>query len=172
MFGGISTEVLYRPFDSRLAISLEVNQLFQRKFDQRLEFHDYRVKSGHLTFYYDMPYKNLLATISAGRFLAKDSGVTFDLSRVFDSGVRVGAWATFTNVPAVQFGEGSFDKGFYFVIPFEAFFQEPSTATGVFAFRPLFRDGGQRLVMANRLFEVTGNATRDAVTRDWSSFLK
>ncbi|MBT4710165.1 MAG: hypothetical protein HOB82_01380 [Alphaproteobacteria bacterium] len=172
MFGGISGELLYRPFDSRLAISLEVNQLFQRKFDQRLEFKDYRVKSGHLTFYYDMPYNNLLATVSAGRFLAKDTGVTFDLSRVFDSGVRVGAWATFTNVPAIEFGEGSFDKGFYFVIPFELFFQEPSTSTGVFAFRPLFRDGGQRLVMANRLFEVTGNGTRDAVTRDWSSFLK
>ena len=119
-----------------------------------------------------MPYKNLLATVSAGRYLAGDTGITFDLSRVFDSGVRVGAWATFTNVPAIEFGEGSFDKGFYFVIPFELFFQQSSTANGVFAFRPLSRDGGQRLVMANRLYEVTSTATREELMRDWPAFLK
>ena len=172
MFGGIGAEILYRPFDSRLAIGLDVNRIHQRTFEQRLKFQDYKVTTGFLSFYYNIPYKDLLGVVSAGTYLAGDRGVTLDLSRRFDSGVRVGAWATRTTVPFNKFGEGSFDKGFYFVIPFELFFTNSTTSSGVFGFRPLFRDGGQRLLMANRLIEITGGASYGEVIRDWPQFFK
>jgi hypothetical protein len=172
MFGGIGAEILYRPFDSRLAIGLDVNRIHQRTFEQRLKFQDYKVTTGFLSFYYNIPYKDLLGVVSAGTYLAGDRGVTLDLSRRFDSGVRVGAWATRTTVSFGQFGEGSFDKGFYFVIPFELFFTNSTTSSGVFGFRPLFRDGGQRLLMANRLIEITGGASYGEVIRDWPQFFK
>jgi hypothetical protein len=172
MFGGIGAEILYRPFDSRLAIGVDVNRVHQRGYEQRLKFLDYKVTTGFLTFYYNIPYKGLLGVVSAGKYLAGDRGVTLDLSRRFESGIRVGAWATLTTVSFNQFGEGSFDKGFYFVIPFELFFTNSTTASGVFGFRPLFRDGGQRLLMGNRLIEVTGVASHGEVVRDWPQFFK
>jgi len=84
----------------------------------------------------------------------------------------VGAWATRTTVPFNKLGEGSFDKGFYFVVPFELLFTNSTTSSGVFGFRPLFRDGGQRLLMANRLIEITGGASYGEVIRDWPQFFK
>jgi hypothetical protein len=172
MFGGIGAEILYRPFDSRLAIGLDVNRIHQRTFEQRLKFQDYKVTTGFLSFYYNIPYKDLLGVVSAGTYLAGDRGVTLDLSRRFDSGVRVGAWATRTTVPFNKLGEGSFDKGFYFVVPFELLFTNSTTSSGVFGFRPLFREGGQRLLMANRLIEITGGASYGEVIRDWPQFFK
>ncbi len=172
MFGGVGAEVLYRPFESRLAVGLEVNQVRQRTFDQLFKYRDYEVTTGSLSFYYNLPYKDLLGVVSIGQYLAGDVGVTFDLSRRFESGIRVGAWATLTNVSYAAFGEGSFDKGFFFSIPFELFMTNSSTAQGVFGFRPLFRDGGQRLIMGNRLFEVTAPASYGEVARDWPQFLK
>ena len=172
MFGGVGAEILYKPFDSRLSIGLDVNRVYQRGFDQRLKFQEYKITTGFLTFYYETPYKGVLATVSAGQYLAGDRGVTLDISRLFESGIRVGPWATLTTVPFNAFGEGSFDKGFYFVIPFELFLTNSTTATGIFGFRPLFRDGGQRLLMGNRLIEVTGVASYGEVMRDWPRFFK
>ena len=66
---------------------------------------------------------------SAGEYLAGDVGYTIELSRSFYNGVQFGVFATFTDVTAEQFGEGSFDKGvfflfisFAFLIPFKESF--------------------------------------------------
>ncbi|MBT4745310.1 MAG: hypothetical protein HOO20_19130, partial [Rhodospirillaceae bacterium] len=121
MFGGVGGEIMYRPYGSRLALSIDVNRVQQRDYDQRLDFLDYKVTTGHLNIYYKMPFMGLLGEIHAGQFLAGDRGAQFAVVREFKSGIAVGAWATFTNVTAEQFGEGSFDKGLYMRIPFEAF---------------------------------------------------
>jgi len=47
MFGGISTEVLWKPVDSRLAFGVEANYVRQRDFDQQFGFQDYEVVTGH-----------------------------------------------------------------------------------------------------------------------------
>ena len=172
MYGGVSGEILYRPFDSRLALGTELSWVKQRAFDQRLMFRDYTVVTGHVSLYYEAPYKNVLLWAHAGRCLAADRGVTFDISRRFESGVRVGAWTTFTNVTAAQFGDGSFDKGFFITIPLELFLTRSSSSTGAFAFRPLTRDGGQRLVLSNRLYDMTADASFGGVMRSWPYLLQ
>ena len=58
----------------------------------------------------------------AGRYLAKDLGATFEARRTFRNGWQVGVWATLTDVPFDEFGEGSFDKGFYFQVPLDGLF--------------------------------------------------
>ena len=65
----------------------------------------------------------MLFHLRGGRYLAKDSGVTFDFSRIFRSGMRVGAFFSLTDISFEEFGEGSFDKGFYFHVPLEIFSQ-------------------------------------------------
>ena len=173
MYGGISTELLYRPLDSRIALGVEVDWLRQRDFDQRFAFREYQTQTSHFSIYYETPYEDVLVAAHIGQYLAGDRGVTFDVSRRFESGVRVGAWATFTNVSPQRFGEGSFDKGFFITIPFELFLTRSTTSSGVFAFRPLSRDGGQRVVVAPRLYDLTaGQASKGAILRDWPELLR
>ena len=76
-------------------------------------------------------------------------------SRRFDSGIEVGAFATFTNVPFAKFGEGSFDKGIIIRIPLEWLVPFNTQSSANLDFRPLSRDGGQRLVGDDSLYDET-----------------
>ncbi|MBT4487820.1 MAG: hypothetical protein HOC72_09795, partial [Rhodospirillaceae bacterium] len=171
MFGGVGGEIMYRPYGSRLALSIDINRVQQRDYDQRLDFLDYRVTTGHLNVYYKMPFMGLLGEIHAGQFLAGDRGAQFAVVREFESGIAVGAWATFTNVTAEQFGEGSFDKGLYMRIPFEAFLATSSLRGGSLSFRPLTRDGGQLLLMQHRLYGIVEGGNVDNVMHKWDRFM-
>jgi membrane-associated phospholipid phosphatase len=155
MFGGVGAEWLYRPFASRFAFGAEVNALKQRSFQQDFGFRDYNVVSGHATTYWDTGWNDLQVKLIAGRYLAKDVGVTLDLSRVFKNGVTVGAFATKTNVSAAEFGEGSFDKGVYLSIPFDVMLTRSSTSTANLLWKPLTRDGGAILTRVDRLYGLT-----------------
>lgn len=168
MFGGVGGEILYRPVDQRWAVGADLNWVRQRNFNQLFGFQSYDVVTGHVDFYYDWPYYDIRTIVSAGRYLAGDKGVTIDISRRFESGVRVGAFATFTDVSAVDFGEGSFDKGFYLSVPLEALLPMSSRERSMILFRPLSRDGGQRLIIGSRLFQIVDDANEMAVRRDWA----
>lgn len=171
-FGGVGGEILYRPYGSRLAVGVDLNRVRQRSFEQRFEFFDYEVTTGHLNIYYKLPFYDLLGEIHAGQFLAGDRGAQFAISRVFDSGVRVGGWATFTNVSAEDFGEGSFDKGFFVSVPFDLFLPTSTRRGTTFAFRPLTRDGGQLLSIGKRLYGLAESGNLDAVILDWDRLLE
>lgn len=171
MYGGVAGEVLYsRPYSS-WAIGLDTNWVHKRDFNQRLGFQDYSVATGHLTGYFDLPFYNLHLNLSVGRYLARDIGSTLEVSRQFASGVVVGAFATKTDVSAADFGEGKFDKGFFIYLPFDLFFPR-STRRGVnLAFRPLTRDGGQKVRDGVSLygFEESGRFDPDS---SWFEVLK
>ena len=171
MYGGYGGEILYRPFASRFAAGVDLNWVRQREFDQQLDFRDYSVITGHLNLYWDTPFYGLLGQMHIGQYLAGDRGATFQLSRRFDSGIRAGTWLTLTNVPFEVFGEGSFDKGFFFTLPFDLFTTQSTTRSGIFAFRPLTKDGGQRLNITPRLYDITAGGNLDNITRDWDQFL-
>ena len=171
MFGGYSTEVLIRPYGKRLAVGADINWVRQREFQQLFGFQEYAVTTGHLNIYYDMPFHNLLGSVHIGSYLARDEGATFRLSRLFDSGVRAGVWASLTDVSAEDFGEGSFDKGFFITIPFQLFLPKSALRTGTVSFRPLTRDGGQMVLVGKRLYDVTATGNLNYITRDWDEFL-
>jgi membrane-associated phospholipid phosphatase len=155
MFGGVGAEWLYRPFGRSWAFGVDVNYVRQRGFRQDFEFREHSVLTGHATLHWDTGWNDVQAKIMAGRYLAGDKGVTLDFSRTFRNGTTFGAWATFTNVPFEVFGEGSFDKGIYVRIPFEAML--PLSVPGVADLRwtPLTRDGGARLQRSDTLAELT-----------------
>jgi hypothetical protein len=171
MYGGYGGELLYRPIHSRLAIGLEWYKAKKRDFDQRFTYQDYKIVTSHLSAYYEWPKYDLVSIASFGQYLAGDIGSTFSVSRQFKGGVSIGMWATFTDVSAEDFGEGSFDKGFSVTVPFDLFFSKTSTKTGSFAFRPLTRDGGQKIGIGPRLYDVTGASSNRAIMHDWDRFL-
>ena len=156
MFAGAGSEVLYRQPGSSWAVGADVNRVQQRDFAQDLKLRDYKVNTGHLTGYWQTPFDNVFTSLSYGQYLAGDRGATLTLAKVFNNGTSMGAWATKTNVPAAVFGEGSFDKGIYFNVPFDAFMTRSSRINAAFAWRPLTRDGGQKLGRPVSLMGETG----------------
>ena len=155
MYAAAGGEVLYRPTGKRWALGLDVNYASKRAFDGLFGLRDYDVVTGHLSAYYDTPYDGIDVTVRAGRYLAKDWGATLEVSKEFDSGIVFGAFATKTNVSAEEFGEGSFDKGLFVSIPLDLFTNRPTDARAATTFRPIQRDGGQRLAVPDRLYGVT-----------------
>jgi hypothetical protein len=158
MFAGVGSEVLYRPYSKNWALGVDGNYVRQRDWNNIMRLADYDVFTGHVTTYWELPYLNsTLASISAGQYLAGDKGVTFNLSRKFDSGIIAGAFMTITNVSASQYGEGSFTKGFYFSIPFDIMSVHRSNAYSTLSWVPLTRDGGQMLGKKYSLYSLTHN---------------
>jgi len=171
MYAGVGSEILYSQPYSSWAIGLDANWVRKRDFEQRLGFQDYSVATGHLTGYFDLPFYDLHMNLSVGRYLARDVGGTIELSRTFASGVVVGAFATKTDVSAEEFGEGKFDKGFFIYVPFDMFFPRSTRRGASLAFRPLTRDGGQKVRDGNGLygFDQAGKFDPDA---EWFDVLK
>jgi len=145
MYGGVGGEILYAPYDRRWAFGFNLNALRQRGFERNFEFRDYETITSHVSAYYASPVFGLDFALHVGRYLAKDKGYTFEVRRTFDSGFAVGGFFTRTNVSAEDFGEGSFDKGLFFRIPFNSFLAGNSRSAFSTIIRSLQRDGGQRL---------------------------
>ncbi len=172
MFAGFGGEVLYRPYAARWAVGLDVWAVRQRGFDELLDLRHYQTITGHITAYYELPWHDVGVAVSVGQYLAGDRGATFQFWRSFSTGVRIGAWFTLTNVSAQQFGEGSFDKGIYIVIPLEWTAPFASRSSYNLALRPIQRDGCQRLSGDAILFDVTDGSSYGAFTREWNSVFR
>ena len=170
MFGGFGGELLWRPLKSRLSWGIEAFYVRQRDFDTLFSFQDYDVVTGHASVYWDTPYNNWNIALHAGRYLAGDWGGTLEVKRRFANGWEIGAFATLTDVPFSEFGEGSFDKGLTLSIPFDWALQSDTQSTGNITLRPIQRDGGQRLNVDNRLFGLTQPTGRGEVKSQWSTF--
>ncbi len=170
MYAGAGVEFLYKPFEQNFSIGLEAYRAKKRAFDRKFELLDYEINTGHINFNYHLPRWGILGTLSYGKYLAGDEGYTFDISRRLASGFRTGVFFTRTNVSAEQFGEGSFDKGFYFQIPIDLFLNDYRGGYINFKLRPLTRDGGQKLEAGNDLIGIMHSTSRAEIERDWSSF--
>ncbi len=155
MFGGVGAEALYRQPGSRWALGVDVNKVKQRDFAQDFAFRDYQVQTGHVTGYWMTPIEGVSTSLAVGQYLAGDKGATLTVSKTFANGSVMGAYATKTNVPAEVFGEGSFDKGIFWAIPFDAFLTSSSRSYASFAWKPLTRDGGAKLTRPVNLFYET-----------------
>lgn len=167
MFSGFGGEVLYRPFYKDFAIGADIYRVQQRDYNGKLGLLDYKTTTGHINFYYAEPRSNILLAVKGGKFLAGDSGVNIDFSRYFPSGFILGAFFSKTDISAREFGEGSFDKGFYFVVPLDIFGREYSKKSFPWGLKPLTRDGAAILNPAFYLYGVTEQANSRAFTRDY-----
>ena len=188
MFAGAGGEVLYRPFGQRWAIGADLYDVYQRNFNDLFglqTFCDtatdrsctslngnvisghYQVVTGHASLYVETPWEDVVAVARAGRYLAGDYGATFEIYRRFDTGIIIGAWATFTNVSTANFGEGSFDKGIRIVIPTEWALPFGTPSKFDEELRPIQRDGGQPLNNDAELYDMTQTSSYGDLERQW-----
>jgi hypothetical protein len=132
-------------------------------------FQDYDIVTGHASVYYDLG-GGYLSQLDVGHYLAGDNGATLSLDREFDNGFRVGAFSTFTDVSFADFGEGSFDKGIRISIPID--WLTGSAIQGGYgtSIRPVLRDGGARLEVRNRLYDVVRTTHTNELEDRWGKF--
>ena len=148
MFSGIGGEYLYFKPNKNFSYGVEFFKVKKRDYHWRFGHLDYENNTLTANFYYRnygrVPFDMKL---SAGEYLAGDVGATIEFSRTFRSGVKFGAFATFTDVSAEQFGEGSFDKGVFFNIPIYGNLIS-------YTWRPLTKDPGAKLIRRNNLHDL------------------
>jgi hypothetical protein len=171
MFAGISGEVLWRPHDQAWGVGLDIAHVAQRDYDGGLGVLGYDVTTGHVSVYADLPWYGMYTVARAGRYLAGDWGGTLELGRRFSSGIEVGGFATFTDVPFRTFGEGSFDRGIYVRIPLDLF-GIATRDVGSAVIRGVQRDGGQRLQVDNPLWQATREGRAQAFEDGFRGFLR
>lgn len=169
MYAGVSAELLWYPTNSRLALGTELNYVAQRDPNSILGITDYRVATGHASAYYDFG-NTYHAQLDIGRYLARDLGATLTLDRKFNNGFTVGAFATLTDVPFETFGEGSFDKGIHITVPLDWITGQPGRAGFSQTLRPVQRDGGARLEIANRLYQQVNESNANEMAHNWGKF--
>ena len=166
MFAGFGGEILYKPFHKNIAVGAELWRVQQRDYSNPLKLIDYKTTTGHINLYLREPRTQILFQLRGGKFLARDSGINFDFSRRFKSGFSVGAFFSLTDISKREFGEGSFDKGFYFNIPFDIFTPEYVKRDIPWGLKPLTRDGAAFLYHGFPLYGVTEQADAHSLVRD------
>jgi len=166
MFTGLGGEVLYKPFHKNYAIGADIFKVQQRDYSGEFGLLDYTTTTGHINFFYREPRSKILIALKGGRFLAGDSGINFDFSRRFKSGLVTGIYFSLTDISKREFGEGSFDKGFYFTIPIDIFTSKYNKQFFSWGLRPLTRDGAAVLHHGFNLYGVTEQAQYQTYTRD------
>lgn len=169
MYGGVSAELLWKPHNSRIGLGAEINYARQRDFDQLFGLRDYDVVTGHVSGYLELA-EGFHARLDAGRYLAGDWGSTLEITREFDNGFRIGAYATLTDVSFDDFGEGSFDKGIRVTVPLDWIAGRQTRQSFETLIQPVLRDGGARLSVPNRLYEVVRPFHMRPVQQDWPRF--
>lgn len=169
MYGGVSTEALWKPVNSRLALGAEINRVKKRDYRNNFEFLDYEATTGHLSAYYEFG-GGFTGQLDVGRYLAGDDGATVTLTREFASGWKVGAYATKTDLSADEFGEGSFDKGILISAPISFALGTPTKRTVGGTLSSLNRDGGQRLNVDGRLYDTIRDSHSTKMYDGWGRF--
>ena len=148
MFQGVGFEYLYYNNNKNYAYGFELFNVKKRDYKWRFGTLDYNNTIGSINLYYrnygSIPFD---MKVSLGEYLAGDIGSTVELSRSYKNGMKFGVFASFTDVTAEEFGEGSFDKGIFFNIPVYGNFIN-------YTWRPLTKDPGAKLIRKNNLYDL------------------
>jgi len=166
-YGGVAGEILYYPVDSPWAVGFEAALLKKRKVSG-IEFsEDIRKFVGFVpTFvkftgyqyfvdlYYDSRQFELGLKMSIGKFLARDVGIRYEVTRYFANGVQFIAWYTRTNGHDMVNGSTYFDKGVGISVPLEFFYTYSCRNRWNYSMSAWLRDVGYRGPTGRRLYDM------------------
>jgi len=154
-YGGAATEFLYYPVSSRWAFGVEGAFLVKRthtglgftnkirKFQAFTPSYKHFLGSQYFAnIYYDCKEFNTEFHIKAGQFLARDFGIRYEISRYFESGMRLTAWYTQTNGHDKINNETYYDKGVMISLPLDIFYTCSSRKRWRYGMSAWLRDVG------------------------------
>lgn len=158
MFAGMGGQVLYLPSSARWGADLAVDWVKQRNHEGLgFSFYNYDTVTSIASLHYRLPL-GVTATARAGRFLAKDEGVRYELKRRFASGWEVGMWYTRTNGNDITSpgspGSPYYDKGIYLSVPLNTLLTKDTHAVAPMSLAPWTRDVGAMVVSPLDLYRL------------------
>lgn len=164
MFAGTGGQVLYFPRRGPWAADVALDWLRQREPGESTGFTDYSVLTLLGAVHYRWSRHDLTATLRAGRFLARDEGVRYELKRRFRSGVEIGAWYTVTNgqdvTPPGSPDDPYHDKGVFVTIPLSSMLTADTQERASLALSPWTRDVGQMVASPGDLYGLLEETRR------------
>jgi hypothetical protein len=174
MYAGVGGEVLYRPWRSRWAVGAEIDGVRKRVPGNTLAlWQDSDTVTAQASLYYDSADGRVEVALHGGRYLGGDCGATLELTRHFDSGIRLGVWFTATDGAdrlglRLPQGRDHFDGGLRLSLPLGVLSGLPAASRAELAIRPLGRDSGQRLDLPLRLEPLTRSSGYGALSGGWA----
>lgn len=165
MYSGFGGQILYAPQNKNWSIDATADQVYQRNYDGWLGTNGYKTFTGMVNGHYRMPM-GLTGTVRFGKFLAKDVGARFEISRTFRSGFEVGGWYTVTDANDQLSGSQYYDKGVWLKIPFDALATKDTRNTGTMFYSPWGRNSGQMVVSPGDLYAMIDGPYRYNLTEN------
>ncbi|MBA3722422.1 MAG: YjbH domain-containing protein [Parachlamydiaceae bacterium] len=164
-YGGAAGAILYYPVNSSWAIGVEGAILKKRNLEgvgftnkiRKLEgfkptYQRFLGKQWFVNIYYDWECAGLDFKISAGKFLADDYGVRYEVSRYYPSGFRLTFWYTHTNAHDIINGHRYQDKGIGFSMPLDIFYTKSSRSRWGYGMSAWLRDIGVKAFTGPELY--------------------
>lgn len=167
-YAGLAAQALYYPVHSPFAIGLE-GAIFKKRAYTGFGFtNKVRKLNGFvptwvnfpfgsqyfLNLYYDWSDINLEFKVKIGKFLANDYGIRTEISRYFESGLKMTFWYTHTNARDRINGSTYYDKGVAFSLPLDLFYTETSRKRWGYGMSAWLRDVGVTAETGQDLFEL------------------
>jgi hypothetical protein len=142
MYAGVGGEILYYPWEGRMAFGAEGDWLKKRVPETGFELMDFKRYSILANAYYY--YQGLDMTFHAqyGRFLGGDTGWMLDISRRYDTGAVAGIYYSFTDTDVFtdEWNRGYHHKGVYLSLPLRMFLTRDSSQMLNYGISPWTRD--------------------------------
>jgi len=165
-FGGVSSELLWKPAAQSWGLGLEVNRVKQRSFSSVFGFQNYEATTGYISAYKEFT-DGYSTQLDVGHYLAGDDGATLTINKRFTNGWSAGVFVTKTNAPVAE----DMKTGFQVTIPLNWIMKTPSRANYNVAFGSSGADAGSRLYQNNRLYnklrEYHSTELKDSWARFW-----
>jgi hypothetical protein len=155
-YAGLAAQFLYYPLHCPFAVGLE-GAIFKKRSYKGWGFTG-KVRKLHgfypewvnfpfgsqyfLDLFYDWRETNLDLKLKIGKFLANDWGVRTEVSRTFESGLRVTLWYTYTNGHDKINSKTYYDKGLSISLPLDMFYAESSRKRWRYGMAAWLRDVG------------------------------
>ena len=167
-YAGFASQALYYPVHSPFAVGIE-GAIFKKRdykgygFTSRVRklngfiptWKNFPFGSQYfLNLYYDWCALNLEFKLKIGKFLANDYGVRTEISRYFESGLKMTFWYTRTNAKDMINGERYYDKGVAFSLPLDLFYTETSRKRWGYGMSAWLRDVGVTAATGQDLYEL------------------
>lgn len=154
-YAGLATELLYYPINGCWAFGLEGALLKKRTVtglgltDKIRKLHGFKASYQRFigsqyfaNLYYDWKDINMEFRIKGGQFLARDFGLRYEVSRYFESGMRLTMWYTQTNGHDKINGETYYDKGVMISLPLDMLYTCSSRKRWNYGMSAWLRDVG------------------------------
>lgn len=166
-YGGVASEWLYYPVNNVWAVGVEGAVVKKREkhgigFTNKIRkldgfvptYHHFLGSQYFLSVYYDCKLLNLDLKVSAGKFLANDYGVRYEVTRYFPSGLRLTFWYTRTNGHDRINGETYHDKGVAFSMPLDIFYPNSCRERWGYGMSAWLRDVGASAFTGQTLYPI------------------